>query len=56
MIFGAVFFDMGLFEFECTGIELIICAFLGNQLLMAAAFDNPSVVEYHDDIGIFDGR
>ena len=41
-----------LFQLECAGIKLIILSFLRDQLIMAAALDNPSLLENHDHIGI----
>ena len=41
-----------LFQLECAGIKLIILSFLRDQLIMAAALDNPSMLENHDHIGI----
>ena len=41
-----------LFQLECAGIKLIILSSLRDQLIMAAALDNPSMLENHDHIGI----
>ena len=43
-----------LFQLECAGIKLIILSFLRDQLIMAAALDNPSLLENHDHIGTVD--
>ena len=44
-----------LFQFERTGVELIVGALLGEQLLVVAAFDDVSMIQYHDDIAVADG-
>ena len=43
-----------LFQFERTGVELIIGALLGEQLFVVAAFDDVSMIQYHDDIAVAD--
>ncbi len=45
-----------LFEFERTCIQLIIFSLLGDQLFVRAPFDNSSLFQHHDRIGIFYGR
>ena len=41
-----------LFQLECAGIKLIILSFLRDQLIMAAALDDASMLENHDHIRI----
>ena len=43
-----------LLEFEGTRIELIVCALLGEEFLVAASLDDAAVIQYHDDIRIHD--
>ena len=38
-----------------SGIELIIFALLGNQLIMRTTFNDTSVFQYHDAVTVFDG-
>ncbi len=39
-----------------ASVELIVFAFFGNQLIVITPFDNLTIVDDHDDIGVFDGR
>ena len=39
-----------------SGIQLIISAFLFDQLIMCTALDDSSLLQYHDTIGIADCR
>ena len=41
-----------LFQLECAGIKLIILSLPRDQLIMAAALDNPSMLENHDHIRV----
>ena len=43
-----------LFEFEGAGIQLIVLALLGDQLVVAAALDDAAVLKDDDDIGVLD--
>ena len=44
-----------LFQIKSTGVQLVIGALFGNQFFMAAAFNDASVVKYHNYIGVLDG-
>ena len=46
---------MGSFELEGAGIELIIGAVLGDEVVVCAALDDASVVEDHDRVAVADG-
>ena len=35
---------VGLFQFEGTGVELVVCALRGDQIFVSASFDDPAVV------------
>ena len=52
--FDFTLFPLELFEFKGAGIQLIVLAFLGNQFIVAAAFDDTAVLENHDGIGVLD--
>ena len=39
-----------LFKLKCSGVELIILALFGYQLIVASALDYPSVLKDHDNI------
>ena len=41
-----------LFKLECAGIELVISALLGNQVVVRAAFNDAAMVEHHDRVGV----
>ena len=41
-----------LFKLECTGVELVISALLGNQVVVRAAFNDAAMVEHHDRVGV----
>ena len=38
------------FQLERAGIELVVGAFLGDQIRMSASLDNLAVVEHHDGV------
>ena len=46
---------MGLFQFKCTGIQLVIGALLGHQLAVGSSLDDPSMIQDHDAVCIHDG-
>ena len=50
-----LYFDYALFQLKCSGIELIVGAFFGYQLIVAAALDYAAVVKDHYDIGVLHG-
>ena len=41
-----------LFKLECAGVELVISALLGNQVVVRAAFNDAAMVEHHDRVGV----
>ena len=41
-----------LFEFEGAGIELVVLALLGDEVIVGAAFDDAAMVKHHDNVGI----
>lgn len=49
------FVRISLGKFESAGIKLIIGAFFGEQFFVVASFDNTSVLQNHDCVGISDG-
>ena len=44
-----------LFQFEGAGVELIVGALLGNQIVVGAPLDDPAVIQNHDAVGVADG-
>ena len=46
----------GLRQFKGSRIQLVILSSLLYQLLMAAPLDDPSLLQYHNHIGILNGR
>ena len=46
-------FSLFLFR-EISGIELVILALLGDQLVVGAPFDDPSKLHNHDTVGVLD--
>ena len=42
--------NSALFQLESAGVELIILAFLFDQLLVVAAFDDLAVLQHHDHV------
>jgi len=45
-----------LLQFKCTGIQLVVLTLLCNQILMISAFNDLSVIQNNNHIGIFNGR
>ena len=43
-----------LLELERTRVELIVNALLGDELVVASALNDLSVIEYHDDVRVLD--
>ena len=43
-----------LLQLKSAGVELVIGALLVNQLLVAAGFDDASVIQYDDFVGVAD--
>ena len=43
-----------LFQFQCTGVQLIIFAFLGNEGVMISSLDYLAVFKDYDCIGVTD--
>ena len=41
-----------LFKLECAGVELVISALLGNQVVVRAAFNDAAMGEHHDRVGV----
>ena len=44
-----------LFQLKRSGVELVVGALFLEQLFVAAAFNDASVVKYHNYIGVLDG-
>ena len=49
-------FEFTLFQLECAGVEAVVGAFLCDEVAVAATFDDVTVVEHHDDVGVLDRR
>lgn len=43
-----------LFKFKSTCVELVILAFLVDELFVTTSFDDPPVLKNHDNVGITD--
>ena len=56
MYSGSVFYDFSLIFSQITGVELVILALLGDQLVVAAALDDAALLQNHDAVCIADGR
>ena len=44
---------LSLFQLECAGVKLIVGALLGDQIIVGATFNDASVIQHHDAVGIF---
>ena len=44
-----------LFKFKCACVELIVFAFLCNQIFVVAAFYDFAVFKHHYNVGVFNG-
>ena len=44
-----------LLQLKRPGVQPVISALLGDQILMAAALDDAAVVQHHDGIGVAHG-
>ena len=44
-----------LFQFECAGIELVVGALLGDQIIVGTPLDDAAMVQDHDAVGVHDG-
>ena len=51
----AVESDGILLEFHGSGVELVVLALLGDELVVGAALDDVAVVEHHDHVGVAHG-
>ena len=51
----AVESDGILLEFHGSGVELVVLALLGDELIVGAALDDVAVVEHHDHVGVAHG-
>ena len=56
MYSGSVFYAFSLIFGQITGVELVILALLGDQLVVAAALDDAALLQNHDAVCIADGR
>ena len=56
MYSGSVFYDFSLIFSQITGVELVILALLGDQLVVAAALNDAALLQNHDAVCIADGR
>ena len=50
MYSGSVFYDFSLIFSQITGVELVILALLGDQLVVAAALDDAALLQNHDTV------
>ena len=55
MYSGSVFYAFSLIFSQITGVELVILALLGDQLVVAAALDDAALFQHHDAVCIADG-
>ena len=44
-----------LIQFESAGVELVVGALLGDQILVGATLDDAAVIQHHNAIGIAHG-
>lgn len=45
-----------LFQFKCTGIQLIVLPLCRNEFIMCTTFNDMTMIQNNNDIGVFDGR
>ena len=49
------FVRISLGKFQSTSVELVVGTFFSEQFFVVASFDNTSVLQNHDCVGISDG-
>ena len=53
MLFDSFLFF--LLQLKCSGIQLIVCSLLGDQIFVVTTLDDTSVIQNHDGLTVSDG-
>ena len=54
MLFDSFLFF--LLQLKCSGIQLIVCSLLGDQIFVVTTLDDTSVIQNHDGLTVSDSR